>query len=701
MGGGLLSTGELLKNANDIQHSHQFIITTNKKIQYYNVPAAFDIEVSSFYENGEKRAIMYCWQFGLYNGVIMGRTWDEFLSFLEVLKIAMGLSPNRRLIVYVHNLPYEFQFIRKRMNWDKIFMLDNRKPVYCIDEGGIEFRCSLKLAGGKSLENVGKDLIKYKCKKMVGFLDYSLIRTSLTPLTKKEIMYCENDIRVLLCYIQEKIEQDGDITRIPLTNTGYVRNYCREACYEKWRPYRQLITNLTISSDEYSQLKRAFAGGFTHANSYYVNKTLENVSSHDEGSAYPAVQVLEKFPMSRSALIHSCSEKEFRYYLVHYCCLFDIEFTFVEPKLYHEHPLSFYKCSVCENPIIDNGRIVISSRVRTTMTEQDFFTFLTFYTFEEYQVYNLRIYEKGYLPKRLVLAILELYGKKTTLKGTDDEVNYMISKNMINACFGMTVTDPVRDEWLYFNDMFGVERANIEEGIETYNKNIRRFLFYPWGIWVTAYARANLFSGIAELGMDYVYSDTDSLKSLNSERHAKYFERYNNQIIEKIERAAKYHKIPISKFMPKTKKGEEKIIGLWEYEGIYEKFKTLGAKRYLTFRHETRTIKEDDGTIIQLTEPKTVLTVAGANKVKAAAYLRSTGKPFEEFKDGLLIPPEYSGRLTLTYIDDETEGDIVDMNGVPYHYHELSSVHMEPSDYHLGMSEEFIRYLKGIVDFGE
>ena len=47
------------------------------------------------------------------------------------------------------------------------------------------------------------------------------------------VKYCENDIRVLMSYIQEKIEQDGDISKIPLTNTGYVRRYAREACFQE------------------------------------------------------------------------------------------------------------------------------------------------------------------------------------------------------------------------------------------------------------------------------------------------------------------------------------------------------------------------------------------------------------------------------------------------------------------------------------
>lgn len=216
-GKGMISADEFL---DEILSEPLPLVKNNKDVEYYNVPAAFDIEVSSFYQNGEKapenkRAIMYIWMFGIGNKVTYGRTWNELQYLLAVLSTGLELSPNRRLIIYVHNLAYEFQFLRKRFNWDKVFLLEERKPVY-IRKSGLEFRCSLKLAGGKSLANVGKDLMKYKVEKKVGDLDYDIIRTPLTPLTEKELGYCENDIRVILSYIQEKIESDGDITKIPL-----------------------------------------------------------------------------------------------------------------------------------------------------------------------------------------------------------------------------------------------------------------------------------------------------------------------------------------------------------------------------------------------------------------------------------------------------------------------------------------------------
>lgn len=214
-------------------------IKTGKHEQFYNVPAGFDIETTSFYNpRGEKSAIMYEWTLGIYNFITYGRTWTQFKILLDAVSKILGTHEKNRLVIYVHNLPYEFQFMRKHFSWTKVFLLDDRKPVYAITDLGIEFRCSLKLSG-KSLASTAQDLTKYKVEKMVGDLDYSLIRHSKTPLTEKELNYCEHDVRVILHYIQEKIEQDGNIARIPLTNTGYVRRYTKDACF----PERRILEN--------------------------------------------------------------------------------------------------------------------------------------------------------------------------------------------------------------------------------------------------------------------------------------------------------------------------------------------------------------------------------------------------------------------------------------------------------------------------
>lgn len=709
--GGLLSINDFLKEVHYRRGSFNIVIN-NKKEEYYNIASAFDIETSSFMDRDNKRAIMYCWQFGIDNLVTLGRTWEEYFSMMDILSRILSLDENRRLVVYVHNLAYEFQWIRKRVKWEKVFILSRLRPVYAITSG-IEFRCSWKLSR-KSLKAVADDLNIPGMKKMVGDLDYSKIRTPLTPLTDKELRYCEYDIRVIEAYITNRIEQDGDITKIPLTSTGYVRNYCRRECFKRWKRYHNFISSLTIEPDEFSQLQRAFQGGFTHANAHYVRKTLNNVASADITSSYPTVMLLEKFPMSKAKLVtDQLNQEQFQYLLLNKCCLFDVEITNMIPKLFHEHPLSASKCSNIksyikkdhkrpDNVIVDNGRVVMADRIVTTLTEQDYFILTRFYKWDSIRVYNLRCYEKEYLPKQLVMAILKLYVDKTKLKDVEgEELNYQIAKEWVNACYGMIVTNPVRDILEYADDEFkSPVKPNLDEAIETYNNNIKRFLFYPWGVWVTAYARANLFSCIAELANDYVYSDTDSNKYLNYENHLDYFTMYEKRIREKIHKAASYHHIDEDLFSPKTIYGKVKTIGLWDSEGVYKRFKTLGAKRYL-IEKEVKEKFEDNGLQVELTRLGIFATIAGANKTKTASYLALTGKPFETFDHEFIIPPEWSGRVTFTYIDFETEGDVVDYLGIPYHYHEMSSVHMENSEYSLSIHDEFMRYLEGLVELDE
>lgn len=679
---GIISINEFLRRVSELDIP---TVMNNKGVYYYNIPCAFDIEVSSFMQNEEKKASMYIWQFGILNWVTCGRTWDEFEMFISVLSTILNLGDETRLVVYVQNLGYEFQFIRKHFEWSKLFFLEERKPVYAITSG-IEFKCSWKLSS-KSLEKMGEDLQTYKVEKKVGDLDYNLVRTSSTPLTEQELGYCENDIRVVIAYIQEKIEQDGDILKIPLTNTGYVRRYCRSACNRRYKHYRQLMNELTLDADEYRQLKRAFAGGFTHASAKYSGLVLTGIGSFDFTSSYPAVMLLEKFPMSKAKIIDSLdSLADFKYYLNNYCCLIDITLNNVEPKVSYDHPISYSKLVDSRNVVVDNGRVVTAESISFTCTEVDFMVYCNFYKFTDITIHKLRIYEKAYLPKSFVMAILKLYKDKTKLKDIESEfVNYMISKNMLNAGYGMMVTDIVRDEILYEDDEYSTKTPGLEEAIEKYNKSKNRFLFYPWGVWVTAYARKNLFTGIYNCGNDYVYSDTDSIKILNPESHMAYIEAYNNSIIRKIQKVSEFHHLDPSEFSPLNRKGNAKTIGVWDFEGVYDKFKTIGAKRYMYLK---------DG--------KYKLTVAGVNKKRAMEYIQKEyPDPFDGLSDGLEVPSEYSGRLTHTYFDTECQGYVKDYLGVTGQYHELSYIHMEPSDYKLTLSESYKSFLASLMDTKE
>lgn len=676
-------------------------ITTSKKKQYYNIVCAFDIETTSFYSNQlenekEKVAIMYCWQMSINGRVVFGRTWDEFITVMNRLTSFFHLYENRRLIMYVHNLAFEFQFIRKRLEWDSVFSIEQRKPLYALTTGGIEFRDSYLLSG-YSLAKLGDNLQKYHVRKLVGDLDYSKIRHSKTPMTEKEIAYCENDVLVVSAYIQEEIEKAGNITRLPLTKTGYVRNYCRNKCFygddrhktntKTYQKYRELILSLKLDSEEYKQLKRAFQGGFTHAAARFSGKVEKNVDSIDFTSSYPYVLLSEQFPMSSGRIVEVKTKEEFQKYINLYCCLFDVEFTNLTPKIINENYISLSRCYQHEKVVVNNGRVVSADKITTTITDVDYTVIEKTYKWDSMTIYNFRIYNRGYLPTNFVKSILKLYSDKTTLKGVEGkEVEYLVSKGMLNSCYGMTVTDIVRDEIIYSNE-WDIEKADVEKDIEHYNKSRNRFLYYPWGVWVTAYARRNLWGGILAFGDDYIYSDTDSIKCINIEKHFDYINSYNNTVKLKLQMAADYHKIDFELFQPKTIKGIKKLIGVWDWEtenNKYTRFKTLGAKRYMI---------EQDG--------KINITVAGVNKKTAVPYLvkKYGDKIFEAFTNDLTIPKEHTGKMTHTYIDERKTGVITDYLGNKNTYDEYSAVHLENAEYSLSLSEAYIDFLKGFVDY--
>ena len=180
-------------------------------------------------EDNTKRSIMYVWQLAINGTVIIGRTWDEFIQLLTQISNHFELDESKRMIIFVHNLAFEFQFLQHLFQWNKVFAVSTRKPIYALSEMGFEFRCSYILSN-LSLENVGESLHKYKVSKAVGDLNYDRIRHYQTPLTKQEYHYIVNDVLVVSAYIKEAIEDAGDISKLPLTATGYCRNYVRKNC---------------------------------------------------------------------------------------------------------------------------------------------------------------------------------------------------------------------------------------------------------------------------------------------------------------------------------------------------------------------------------------------------------------------------------------------------------------------------------------
>ena len=671
------------------------VIKSKDKI-YYNLAMSFDIETSSFYEdkNGviytnddyrklkhtvkaDKKAIMYIWQFAIEENVIIGRTWNDFLYFCKKLYDYLNLK-ERYIIVYVHNLSYEFQFICKWFNWVDIFADSERKPIKATTDSHFVFKCSYRLSG-YSLEVLANNLKSHTIKKMVGNLNYNLIRNSKTPISKEELEYCVNDVLIVTSYIEEQIDEFENIEKIPLTQTGKVRRYVRKQCFQN-KDYKYFIKELTIEKPEYLLLKNAFAGGFTHCNAMYTNKICKNVTSYDFTSSYPTVLISEKYPMSKGREVNVNSESELINLIKNYCVLVDLQFINIKSNFLYEQIISYSKCRNVKNPLINNGRIVQADTLTITCTDIDFLNIKDFYKWDNLKIGLCYIYKKDYLPKEFIKTILHLYKSKTELKGVDGkEVEYLHSKELLNSLYGMSVTSIVHDTINFNGVEWTTENGNLDEELKNYNTDKNRFLFYQWGVWCTAYARNNLYTAIRECKEDYIYSDTDSVKIFNADKHKMYFEEYNKWIVKKLEKCLNYHNIPLYFISPETIKGEIKTLGIWDFDGFYTDFKTLGAKRYI--------FKKDN---------KLSITVCGLSKKSGKEFIENQKNPFIFFNEGMYIDSEHTGKMTHTYIDREIENTITDYLGNTAYYHEKSYIHLEKTDYLLSLSDMYIKYYMGV-----
>ena len=137
-----------------------------------------------------------------------------------------------------------------------------------------------------------------------------------------------------------------------------------------------------------------------------------------------------------------------------------------------------------------------------------------------------------------------------------------------------------------------------------------------------------------------------------------------------------FRKIDFDLMKPKTIKGVEKLIGVWDYEGMYENFKTLGAKRYLV---------SEGG--------KLHLTVAGLSKQNGVDYMlkicnNNIDKVFEIFNDDLYIPE--------TDIDEPMTAIVTDYQGNTTEITSLSSVHLSPCEFTLSISKQYSKFLQDL-----
>lgn len=654
-----------------------------------NVVSAFDIETSRLdlpIENGYKQnshSFMYVWQFQLEDVTIMGRTWEDFFGMCTRIRDALALYQRDIkartipvLICWVHNLAYEWQFLQGiyTFNNEDVFFRDQRKPIWARMYDCIELRCSY-IQTNMSLDHLTRQMGVEE--KLSGdIFDYSKMRYPWTDLSEYEKEYCVRDVRSLVQAMKLRMTKDGDtLQTLPLTSTGYVRRDCKEAIKPLYYDIRDMKPNYL----QYRLLRDAFRGGNTHANRKYVGKILENVASYDMTSCYPAQQLTKKFPMKPFKWLDNnlSMERVAKFIGLGYSVVarYRFEGLYIKKNV----PIPYLALARTRSADfiggIDNGRILYAGICECALTEIDLEIVLKQYTFEKVYVLSAMVAKKGYLPASYRKVIQKYYELKTTLKGTSDPEEayiYAKSKEKLNSVYGMSVQDPLHAKILYDDGNYTIKDLNKIGSDEDRKQALTGAAFpYQWGVYVTSYARHALQEAIDLIGYDrMVYCDTDSVKMIGTVDLSG-INKKREQLADRQGAVAT------------DRKGIPHYMGVFEYEGTYDKFITQGAKRYAY---------EIGG--------KMGVTVSGVSK----KVNPKTGVPIaveelkdlKNFKDGM-IWRESAGSLSVYNDDDNFYYQVDEERGVMI----TPNIAILPNTYQMGFSKDYTALLQDVELYGE
>ena len=288
----------------------------------YQIACFYDTETTTIGEGSNVRAFPYLFIFndvrecGIVdykagNGVIsFPRTEDAALScVLEMVDWGMenGVIP----IIAAYNLMFDLQPLINSLRsiFDFEVCAQTSTNVYTLDLLDVESgEKVLRFWDTFYLEMNGLSAMGKTAglPKMVGDLDYSLVRTPETPLTDTELGYAARDVEVIPAYLAYLLRANDwmradDLGVSVLTKTSIVRQMAKrklgclkvtDAKGKKHELFRlfQAACNRNFPKDfeHYALRKACFRGGFTFTAARFAHKSMRNVCSLDETSAHHA-----------------------------------------------------------------------------------------------------------------------------------------------------------------------------------------------------------------------------------------------------------------------------------------------------------------------------------------------------------------------------------------------------------------------------
>lgn len=382
--------------------------------------------------------------------------------------------------------------------------------------------------------------------------------------------------------------------------------------YLKSSTFKALRERLLPKSEiELDLLLNVYKSSFVFANPKYLHQTLCDVYSKDIKSSHSGFYLRKMYPYSEGTLEED-TDKVFEIINSNYYAWIG-QFRVVGLKLreaYEDFPWDMRNFGFQ----LDDGSWII------TLLNPHWGKFKQIYTADYMIPIHFVYYRQKVLDRNYVKMINELYqDKEFVKKATNDEFIINLFKVKTELPYGQSIKRPVYQKGVIYNeneDMYVIDNL-APQTFDDIIHNLRKYaLPFQYGVWTAAYSWAEEVGMILDIGLDNaVYGDTDSIYFLGEENLEK-INKHNEEIDKEFDFVERKYSL----------KGIiDNKVGRWLDNGDCICFKTIGRKRYISFK-ESGDIKP---------------TCAGANIDVLSNYVETSEEPFDDFNKDMLVDGLY------------------------------------------------------------
>jgi hypothetical protein len=318
-------------------------------------------------------------------------------------------------------------------------------------------------------------------------IDYKAYRPKGHLLTKEEIEYIKNDVKIV-AFALNYLFNEGMTKMTTASNAlAEFKSVITPKNFDRWFPMPYY--------DE--DVRQSYRGGFTYLNPKYKEKDVGAGIVLDVNSLYPSVMYFEKLPFGEPIFYEGKYEPDPLYdiYIQMITCQFKVKDGHI-PTIQIKHSAFFSPTDYIED----------SQDLEVTMclTSVDLELFL-----DHYDVYNLE-YHSGWKFKSASGMFKSYIDKWSANKiKAKEEGNgglYTLSKLMLNSLYGKFATAPrIRGQIPYLDEASGVVKYRYSEYSE------KDPIYVPIASFITSYARNKTIRSAQKVYDRFIYADTDSL----------------------------------------------------------------------------------------------------------------------------------------------------------------------------------------------